>query len=165
MKILTARDVASANGYANLTTRAWLMRYSAILHDKKVVRFRCNGETMKRYSVHARIDAGRWIADCPICSRSNYVDPSDPIFYCFGCGNQGSGMFVPVLFPDEETRTEIENLLLARPILIDLNDTNPISQAINARAKYKGLGPYWNGEAIAELSADNEKMNEVHDGR
>jgi hypothetical protein len=163
IKILTARDAAQALGYKSMTTSQWLAAYAHILYGSKLVKFDCSGETMKKYSVHARIDAGRWLADCPICSRSNYVDPNEPIFYCFGCGNQGSGMFVPVIFPPQKEREQIEKLLISRPVLFDPHDENPISQALNARPKVPGLARNWDDQTLDELKQAN-KIMEKQDG-
>lgn len=35
--------------------------------------------------VHARIDAGRWVADCP-CASAQVVTPTDPRMCCPECG-------------------------------------------------------------------------------
>ena len=158
LKILTARDAAQALRYKDMTTSQWLIAYGHQLFTQKLVKFDCTGDMMKKYSVHARIDAGRWIADCPICSRSNYVDPTEPVFYCFGCGNQGSGTFVPVIFPDDKTRLQIEKLLLDRTVIFDINDDNPISQALNSKPKHAGLARNWDGEPVDEVMHANKMM-------
>jgi len=156
MKILNARDAAKATGYSDATTSKWLVAHSQNLFNSKLVRFQCTGELSKKYSVYARVDAGRWLADCPICSRSNYVDPDEPVFYCFGCGNQGSGKFVPVIFPEE--REEIESLLLARAVTIEETDDNLISQAINAVPVIAGHGRDWNNEmSVDDLKQANKE--------
>jgi len=37
--------------------------------------------------VFARLDAGRWIADCPMgCNGAEMVTTVDPIFLCLSCG-------------------------------------------------------------------------------
>jgi hypothetical protein len=66
--------------------------------------------------VYARIWQGQWIADCE-CNGSCFVDPDEPIFFCFTCGNRANGQKPrPVIFPPEEERKEIERLLLERPV-------------------------------------------------
>jgi len=160
-KILTAQDAARSLGYTDASSREWLMSHAHMLFVKKHVRFDCHGETMKRYSVHAKIDFGRWLADCPICSRSNYVDPADPIFYCFGCGNQGSGCFVPVVFPVEID--QITALVLARPMIFDETDKDPVSRAINARPFYPGLVRNWDvDQSVEDLVKVNSVMEQVN---
>jgi len=66
--------------------------------------------------VRARIWQGQWIADCE-CNGASFVDPDEPIFFCFSCGNRANDKRPrPVLFPPEEERKEIERLLLQRPV-------------------------------------------------
>lgn len=64
--------------------------------------------------VRARIWQGQWIADCE-CNGAEFVEPTEPIFFCWGCLNRLNGGHVrPVLFPPN--REEIEQLVLARPV-------------------------------------------------
>jgi hypothetical protein len=66
--------------------------------------------------VSARIWQGQWIADCE-CRSASFVDPDEPVFFCFGCGNRANGQKPrPVIFPPEAERKEIERLLLERPV-------------------------------------------------
>lgn len=66
--------------------------------------------------VRARIWQGQWIADCE-CNSASFVDPDEPIFFCFGCGNRLNGNKPrPVLFPPLAERLEIERLILERPV-------------------------------------------------
>lgn len=66
--------------------------------------------------VVARIWQGQWIADCE-CRGACFVDPDEPIFFCFSCGNRANGQKPrPVIFPPEMERKEIERLLLERPV-------------------------------------------------
>lgn len=48
-------------------------------------------------AVNARLDAGRWLADCPYCDGAELVTPADPIFFCLSCGSKGT--YHPVVFP------------------------------------------------------------------
>lgn len=67
-------------------------------------------------AVVARIWQGQWIADCE-CNGACFVDPDEPIFFCFSCGNRTNGQKPrPVIFPSETERMEIERLLLERPV-------------------------------------------------
>jgi len=51
--------------------------------------------------VYARIDWGRWIADCPFCSGAERVSKEDKTFFCFSCEmKDNGGAPVPVLFPE-----------------------------------------------------------------
>lgn len=66
--------------------------------------------------VRARIWNGQWIADCE-CRGASFVDPDEPIFFCFSCGNRSNGSQPrPVIFPPEAERLEIERLILERPV-------------------------------------------------
>lgn len=66
--------------------------------------------------VQARIWQGQWIADCE-CNSASFVDPDEPIFFCFGCANRTNGNKPrPVTFPAPVERKEIERLILARPV-------------------------------------------------
>lgn len=67
--------------------------------------------------VLARIWQGQWIADCDICGGALFVNPDEPIYFCFGCTNRANGHALrPVKFPSEADRLEIEAMLLARPV-------------------------------------------------
>jgi len=66
--------------------------------------------------VKARIWQSQWVADCE-CNTTMFVDPDEPIFFCFGCANRlNGGKIRPVEFPPEPERKEIERLLLERPV-------------------------------------------------
>jgi hypothetical protein len=66
--------------------------------------------------VVARIWQGQWISDCE-CNGASFVDPDEPVFVCFSCGNRANGNKPrPVTFPPTEERLEIERLLLERPV-------------------------------------------------
>jgi hypothetical protein len=72
--------------------------------------------------IPARINHGRWIADCPLdcegqpCGGAECVTEDDTIFYCLSCGNeQIHGAFIRVLFPPTKKRNKIEKILALRP--------------------------------------------------
>lgn len=66
--------------------------------------------------VKARIWQSQWVADCE-CNTTMFVDPDEPIFFCFGCANRlNGGKIRPVDFPPAPERKEIERLLLERPV-------------------------------------------------
>lgn len=53
---------------------------------------------------YARIDAGRWVADCP-CGSAQIVSPEDPRLYCVECLPGG---WVEVAFPGDIAAAEQE---------------------------------------------------------
>lgn len=99
MEIVTAKTIAKKDGCRN--TFEWLQK-AAI---RKGVQLNLD---MSEVEVVARIDHGRWIADCK-CNGAEYVDPSEPIFFCLSCMNVDyGGKLRPVKFPPAEIRLEIE---------------------------------------------------------
>lgn len=105
-------------------------------------------------NVVARIDFGRWIADCE-CGAANYVEPSDPVYFCASCGNAASGgKLRGVTFPDN--RAEIEAELLERVVFVNPK-LRPMDAAINARSAVPGLVRSWNpGETVQSLKMQRE---------
>jgi hypothetical protein len=81
--------------------------------------------------VTARIWQGQWIADCE-CNGACFVDPEEPVFFCFTCGNRANGQKPrPVIFPPTAERIEIERLLLERPVedMAGLTDLERVGMA------------------------------------
>ena len=73
-------------------------------------------------SIFARIDHGRWMADCPFCRGAEFADPAYPWFACASCGNEAvDGKFVKVWFPGEALREQIEAVLRQRKYLANMN--------------------------------------------
>lgn len=65
--------------------------------------------------VAARVNAGRWIADCE-CGGAEYVDDQVRVFMCAACFNRADGsVWRRVIFPASPARRAIEAVLLARP--------------------------------------------------
>lgn len=87
----------------------------------------------------AEVNQGRWVARCPFCPSAQVVSPDDPRFLCAGsdgCSNAPvQGAFVPVVFPDAETRAGIEAALLKRPDMVNRN---------------------WTAETVDDLTKENE---------
>ena len=61
--------------------------------------------------LHAYVNAGRWMVECPDCFTAVLIDEDDLLFYCPGCGTDDQ--WKRVTMPSE--RDEIERLLLLRP--------------------------------------------------
>jgi len=91
--------------------------------------------------VAARVNHGRWIADCPGCNSALVVDLSELVFMCVECANAANdGQWFAVTVPSN--RKAIESELLKRP----MNGRNP-SEAINRN---------WEpGETLAMLKQEN----------
>lgn len=60
---------------------------------------------------------GQWIVRTECCNSASFVDPDEPIMYCFTCANRANGFRPrPVTFPPTAERLEIERLILERPV-------------------------------------------------
>lgn len=58
-------------------------------------------------TVSARIDAGRWVADCPYCAGSEVVSKTTRIFFCLSCGMaDDNGRWRSVVFPGDIAAVE-----------------------------------------------------------
>ncbi|MCK2242140.1 MULTISPECIES: hypothetical protein [unclassified Crossiella] len=64
------------------------------------------------HPVYARLDHSRWIVQCPECSSAQLAATSDPRFYCIECANNATGLWRPVLWPED--RPAVETAALAR---------------------------------------------------
>ena len=85
---------------------------------------------IKGAPILARIEHGRWIADCE-CRGAEFVDPEWPVFVCCSCGAGPR----PVAFPGD--RHQIESELMKRPVRPNRN---------------------WNpGETVADLRRENKE--------
>ena len=99
MEIVTAKTIAKKDNCRNVFE--WMQK-AAIRRGIKLTDAICDS------AVVARIDHGRWIADCE-CNGAEYVDPGEPIYYCFSCKNAAhGGKLRPVKFPPAEIREKIE---------------------------------------------------------
>jgi hypothetical protein len=60
--------------------------------------------------VRARVDAGRWIADCDVCGSATVVDPDDPRLFCVVCATNLPTELAwrPVVFPAKARRERLE---------------------------------------------------------
>lgn len=104
-KAITARDYAKREGAKDVRQR---IQRLAIKNGMKV-EFSTNNKPVK-----ARLDFGRWIADCE-CGGAEAVDYADPVFYCASCGNvRSGGKLRPVIFPSDYKAIELE--IMARPL-------------------------------------------------
>lgn len=53
----------------------------------------------------ARVDAGRWVAQCPDCASAQVVSPADPRMWCVDCQPDG---WYRVRFPGDPDAVETE---------------------------------------------------------
>ncbi len=140
---LTGADRARDNGYDSL--RAMLL---ALMKQRG---FTWNGQVSQK-KVRARIDFGRWLADCE-CGAAGYVDPADPnCFFCLNCGTAAvNGAMRMVAFP--VNREALERELLKRPVAEPAH-LPPVDTAINSKSMVPGLSRSWRpGETAADLAA------------
>jgi hypothetical protein len=64
--------------------------------------------------VVARVNEGRWIADCPFCAGAQFTSPDDRRFLCADCGNEAiDGKWMRVVWP--AAPEVIEDVLIVRP--------------------------------------------------
>jgi hypothetical protein len=109
-RIITAKDYGkgSARNYIRLSQQK--------IHTERGISVTINDldSDPTGVPVYARLWQSQWIADCD-CNGASFVDPDEPVFFCFSCGNRSNGCKPrPVLFP--ENRVEIEELILKRPV-------------------------------------------------
>jgi len=105
-KVITAKDLAKREGVGSVSER---IRKLAERHGHTYHPDRPAGKP-----VRARINRGRWIADCE-CGGAEYVDPDEPLFFCMSCGNAvTSGRAREVIFP--ENRKDIEAEVMSRKV-------------------------------------------------
>lgn len=151
-KIINGSDVANEKGFGSFR------EYMQKLPDRKPGIPRWNGKILESDPVKARVDFGRWLADCE-CGGAEYVYPGDPIFFCFSCGNKKQkGAARPVEFPDSITLSEIEFELLDRPI-IETIGMSPSTIALNSRPVMNSLSRSWNpGETVEDLKKQKKVM-------
>lgn len=149
-EILTAKHLAAIERQPSVLA---LLRHLALQ-----ARVRFTGKLREDAPVLARIDFGRWIADCE-CGGASYVDPDEPIFYCVSCGSdQHGGDLRPVEFPAQ--RAAIEQEVLARPVEAGIGSTT-LARALLAKPKIVTkdgpLSRSWNpDESLARLRKQNK---------
>ena len=168
-KIYTAHDAAHRDGFDSSRDRIFKLFKKMTSRRRLDIKLRkeVDGEP-----VLARIDFGRWCASCE-CNGSEYVDPDDPIFYCFSCGNYANGgKLRPVVFPDD--REALEEAILERPVKIR-KGLSPIDRAMNAQPQINveltdgrvvALSRSWEpGETLADIKDQNKPIKKWKENR
>lgn len=131
-----------------------------ILRSKNIKIFINYDAQPSRDKVKARIWQGQWIADCE-CGGASFVDPEEPVFFCFGCVNRRhDGVLRLVEFP--ENYKDIEEALLARPVSDwmgkDDRERAGMAQPILYVEGLGGLSRNWNpNETLEDLLTQNSK--------
>lgn len=71
----------------------------------------------------AYVNHGRWVAHCPHCvNAAQIVSETDRRFYCAVCFNGFiGGKTIPVIFPKDELKDQIEDILTKRPEHVNHN--------------------------------------------
>ena len=160
-KVITGKDLAARDGCRDHL--AWIGKLSEHMRRRNQLDTPFTGKVSGE-AVEARIDAGRWMADCPVCGGVEYVDPDEKVFYCFQCGNhevRGDGR--PVVFP--EAREQIEKLVMTRPVM-KLRGRTAIEREMQAVPAVAGLGRFWQpGTSAKDLAAENEQGMKSRGGR
>jgi len=144
-RIITGKDYARREGMK--TVKELIQRWSAKMYQRGQLDTPFVDKPMVGKPLVAEINHGQWITHCDQCSTPMWVDPDEPMFYCFGCGNRHlQGRPRPVLFPPSDEREQIESLLLERPV-DDRRGTNDIDRAFHALPLAIGLV----GEVVVSL--------------
>lgn len=166
-RIISARDYARREGARNVKER--IARLSAQMVAKRLLDTPFVGGETVGVPVLAEIGDSQWMARCE-CGGHEAVDPDEPIFYCFNCGNyKTKGKPRLVIFPSKEEIEEIEHLLLERPMIENggANEMDRILMKLPALVGVIGGEPVimrrsWKpGESVEELRRQNGMIGEI----
>lgn len=166
-QIKSVDHIITAKHYGG-SARGYLKKMQQQIHRRGVaVTIRDLDAEPTGVPVQARIWQGQWIADCE-CGSASFVDPDEPVFFCFGCGNRiNASKPRPVLFPAEAERLEIERLLLERPVddMAGLTDNEragmarPVLHVEDQHGRVRPLVRAWDpGQTLADLRAEQEAV-------
>ena len=165
--IITAKHYCAREGVK--TVRERIKKLSDAIRKRNGVAFLHLEEAPRGFAVFAEIDFGQWIARCA-CGGAEFVDATEPIFFCFGCANRENGGYLrPVIFPGEIA--EIERLVLERPV-DDVRGMDDLDRAVQARTlvfkqvvdvdgkpKLLALSRSWTpGETVKDLIEQNQAI-------
>ena len=67
-------------------------------------------------AVHARLEAGRWLAECGGCPSAQFVDPADPWYCCVETGCPWGASWARVIWPDDDERLALERAAVQLPV-------------------------------------------------
>lgn len=168
--IITAKHYAEREG-AGGSVKKRILKWREKMHKNKGEAVQVKGiDAPSGEVVQARIWQGQWIAECE-CGGNEFVDPDEPIFFCFSCGNRKNDQYVrPVVFP--ENHKDIEAAVLARPVndmrgITDLERAGlaaPLLYVETEEGEIKPLTRSWSpGETLADLHKQNHVIKKWHD--
>lgn len=170
--IVTAKHYAAREGAASVADR--IKKLAREIGNKRNMLIIPNLDSVSARPVYARIELGQWVADCE-CGGCEFVDHTEPIFYCFSCANRDDASKVrPVVFPEPALREEIEALILARPVedkrgLDDLDRAfmaRPFIVSEQADGSVIPLTRTWtHGEDVENLKRENKVIELIKDKR
>jgi len=156
-KLITMKDLAKRDAFTS--SRDWVKHWSMKLANRGRIGSPWNG-SIKGSAVKARIDWGRWLADCPLCGGAEYIDPDDPFIFCLSCGMvDNDGAALPVEMPAEIS--DIEALVLERPVA-DQRGGNSVERAFLAKPLIAGLSRSWYPtETVDDLKNQNAIIKKI----
>jgi hypothetical protein len=173
-KVFDANDVAEMQGFRDAADR--LRRLPHALGQSQRILPVWSGKVCAGPPVRARIERGRWIADCDavigghLCGGAEWVAPGVP-FFCFSCGNASTaGKARPVIFPEPAEKADIEAAILERPMVNMVPAAHPIVQTLSARpelavdlsGEHFAITRDWNpGEKASELRDQHRMVAEL----
>jgi len=106
-------------------------------------------------ALKAEVNYSRWMVMCPECSSAQHACETDRRFLCTECLNGWqNGLWIPVEWPPDDLRAEIEAILLERS-----SPANRIWKPGVLRVRHVGwVGP---AETLEQLRAENEVQGSV----
>lgn len=159
-KLQSVNYIITAKHYGG-SAAGYIQKQAESIRKHKNIVLDIDMNKMSKHAVIARIEQGQWIADCE-CSGASFVDPDEPIFFCFSCGNRAdNGVLREVIFPPFLERLEIERLLLERPVDdragLDDKERAGLARPLVWHAEKGGLSRNWNpSETIGDLQEQNK---------
>jgi hypothetical protein len=114
--IVTARNYSLRYG-ADGSVRGFVRKWQQKLHRERAIAVNVRGLDGEPVGMPVRgyIHQGQWLAECDACGGHEFVDPNEPVFFCWGCVNRANNGYIrPVEFPADWR--EIEAAILARPV-------------------------------------------------
>ena len=166
-RIITAKDYCLRDGVGSVKER--IKKIQKDILSRKKIKIVVQIDKVSSRPVYARIELGQWCASCE-CGGVEFVDPAEPIFFCFSCGNKvDAGKLRSVICPPKPEREEIERLVLLRPVeeRRGLDDMERVHMAIpvvyleSEDGKILPLTRTWNpSEPISNLEKENEAIEQ-----